>query len=228
MKKKTIFARLKLHKMLENFSVQELKKKIESNKKARLITYTIGGVLILVIGFLVYRQFIFNPANDKSKDSYWMGLNYAAKDSTDLAIEELEAAVKNFDGKIGGENAQFVLGRQYMAKGEFKKALTQLEGVNLEDTYLSAMAVGLQGDCHSEMKNFEKAGAKYLEAAGLNENEMTTPMYLFKAGLVAEKLKDFEKAAECFTKIKDDYSAFGSQKSIEKYIARAASKKTTK
>ena len=78
------------------------------------------------------------------------------------------------------------------------------------------------------MKNFEKAGAKYLEAAGLNENEMTTPMYLFKAGLVAEKLKDFEKAVECFTKIKDDYTAYGSQKSIEKYIARAASKKTTK
>jgi tetratricopeptide (TPR) repeat protein len=71
------------------------------------------------------------------------------------------------------------------------------------------------------MKEFEKAGEKYLEAAGVNENEMTTPMYLFKAGLIAEKVKDFEKAKECYTKIKEDYAQFGSQKSIEKYIARA-------
>lgn len=228
MKKKTIFAGLNLHRMLENFSVQELKKKLDSNKNTRLIAYVVGGILVLVIGYFAYYQFIYKPNNEKSKDAYWVGLNYAAQDSTDLAIDELTGVVKKFDGKIGGENAQFVLARQYMAKGEFKKALDELEGVKLEDTYLSAMSVGLQGDCHSEMKNFEKAGEKYLEAAGMNENEMTTPMYLFKAGLVAEKLKNFEKAVECYTTIKDDYSAYASQKSIEKYIARASSKKTTK
>lgn len=228
MKKKTIFAGLNLHRMLENFSVQELKKKLDSNKNTRLIAYVVGGILVLVIGYFAYYQFIYKPNNEKSKDAYWVGLNYAAQDSTDLAIDELTGVVKKFDGKIGGENAQFVLARQLMAKGEFKKALEELEGVEMEDTYLSAMAVGLQGDCHSEMKNFEKAGEKYLKAAGMNENEMTTPMYLFKAGLVAEKLKDFEKAVECYTTIKDDYAAYASQKSIEKYIARASSKKTTK
>lgn len=212
--------------MLENFSVQELKNKLESNKKTRLIAYIVGGILVLIIGYFAYIQLIYKPANEKSKDAYWIGLNYAAQDSTDLAIEELEPVVKKYDGKIGGETAQFVLARQYMAKGEFKKALEELEGVNLDDTYLSAMSVGLQGDCLSEMKEYEKAGDKYLEAAGMNENEMTTPMYLFKAGLVAEKVKDFEKAVECYTKIKDDYSAYASQKSIEKYIARAANKKT--
>lgn len=214
--------------MVENFSVQELKRKFESNKNARLITYIVGGVFIFIIGYFAYRQFMWKPANEKSKDAYWVGLNYAAKDSTDLAIEELKPVVKKYDGKVGGENAQFVLARQYMAKGEFKKALEELEGTSFDDTYLSAMSIGLKGDCQSEMKDYEKAGVLYLEAAAISENEMTTPMYLFKAGLCAEKVKDFEKAVECYTKIKDDYPSFGSQKSIEKYVARATNKTTKK
>ena len=214
--------------MLENFSVQELKKKFESNKNARLVSYIGGGILVLVIGYFAYVQFFWKPANEKSKDAYWVGLNYAAADSTDAAIEELKPIVKKYDGKIGGENAQFILARQYMVKGLFKKAITELESVDVEDTYISSMAVGLQGDCQSELKNYEKAGTLYLEAAGINENEMTTPMYLMKAGLCAEKVKDFEKAVECYTTIKDDYSSFASQKGIEKYIARASNKTTKK
>ena len=214
--------------MLENFSVQELKKKFESNKKARLVSYIGGGILVLVIGYFAYVQFFWKPANEKSKDAYWVGLNYAAADSTDAAIEELKPIVKKYDGKIGGENAQFILARQYMMKGLFKKALTELESVDVKDTYISSMAVGLQGDCQSELKDYEKAGTLYLEAAGINENEMTTPMYLMKAGLCAEKVKDFEKAVECYTTIKDDYASFASQKGIEKYIARASNKTTKK
>lgn len=214
--------------MLENFSIQELKNKFNSNKNMKIMTYAVGGVLVLVIGYFAYRQFIYNPSNEKSKDADWVGLNYAAKDSTDLAIEELKGVVKNYDGKIGGERAQFVLARQYMAKGEFKKALTELEGVNVKDTYVSSMAIGLQGDCQSEMKQFEKAGALYLQAADLNENEFTSPMYLYKAGLCAEKVKDFEKAVECYTRIKDDYPTYASQKAIEKYLARAAAKTVKK
>lgn len=214
--------------MLEKFSVQELKKQFESNKNTRLITYIVGGILVFIVGYFAYRQFIWKPANEKSKDAYWAGLNFAAQDSTDLAIEELKPVVKKFDGKIGGENAQFVLARQYMTKGEFKKALNELEGTNFTDTYLSSMSIGLQGDCYSEMKDYEKAGELYIEAAGINENEMTTPMYLYKAGLCAEKVKDFEKAVECYTKIKDDYPSYASQKAIDKYVARAANKTTTK
>jgi tetratricopeptide (TPR) repeat protein len=212
--------------MLDNFSFQDFKNKVRSNKQTKVITYLVGGLLGLVILYLAYRQFIWKPANEKSKDAYWVGLNYAAKDSTDLAIEELKPVVKKYDGKIGGENAQFILARQYMSKGEFNKALDLLKDVHANDTYLAAMVVGLQGDCHSEMKDYEKAFKLYLEAAGINENEMTSPMYLFKAGLCAEKNKNFEQATECYTKIRDDYSGFGNQKAIEKYIARASNKTT--
>ena len=47
-------------------------------------------------------------------------------------------------------------------------------------------------------------------------------MYLLKAGLCAEKTKDYEAATTYYTRILDDYPAYGSQKTIEKYIARTS------
>lgn len=210
--------------MLEDITGESIKEQFKTNKKLRMTTFIVGGIIILVLGYFLYRQFVWMPANEKSKDNYYVGLNYAVADSTDMAIEELGKHVKDYDGKIGGEVAQFVYARQLMAKGEFKKALEELEGVNVDDSYVRVMSIGLQGDCYSEMENYEQAADKYMEAAELNENDLTTPTYLFKAALVAEELKDFGKAAELYERIKADYPTFGTTKQIEKYISRAKNK----
>ena len=214
--------------MLENLSGTELKTQFKENKTLRMVTIAVGSVVVLILGYFAYRQFIWKPANEKSKDAYWVGLNYAAKDSVDVAIDELSGTVKNYDGKEGGELAQFVLARQYMAKGEFQKALNELDGVNLDDTYLSVYAIGLQGDCYSDMKKYGEAMDLYIDAAETNENEKTTPEFLFKAALCAEKISDFSKADELYVRIRDNYKMFGDQKAIDKYIARVANKKIKK
>ncbi|MGV3632511.1 MAG: tetratricopeptide repeat protein [Bacteroidota bacterium] len=210
--------------MLENLSPKEFKAQFKSNKNLRMITIGVGAIIALILGYFLYKQFIWSPANDKSKDAYYTGLNYAAKDSVDQAIDELKPVVSKYDGKQGGELAQFVLARQYMAKGEFKKALEELEGVDVNDTYVSVYAIGLQGDCYSEMKKYQEAMDLYVEAAEKVDNEKTTPEYLFKAGLCAEELKDFEKAKELYTRIKENYLGFSGTKTIDKYIARVNNK----
>lgn len=212
--------------MLEDISGEQIKEQFKSNKKLRLTTIIVGVVGVLILGFFAYRQFIWNPANEKSKDSYWEGLNLAIADSTDLSIDELNSVVNKFDGKVGGEVAQFVYARQLMEKGEYQNALNELEGISVNDTYVQVMAVGLQGDCYSELKNYEKAANLYLEAAGMSDNELTTPLYLMKAGLCAEEINNFDKAVECYQKIQDNYASYASQHQIEKYIARAGSKTT--
>jgi tetratricopeptide (TPR) repeat protein len=224
-KKKTIFARLKNVIMSEDLSLNTLKEKINSSKKLKLASYAVSGILIAVLLFVLYKMFFYEPANTESKASYWRGLNFAMKDSTDKAIEELQPAVDSYDGKDGGEVAQFLLATQLMKKGKFDEAITELEGTDVDDTYLSAMRNGLLADCKSEMKDYAGAVELYIEAASINENKFTTPMYLFKAGLCAEKVKDFSKAVECYQKIKDDYPDYGNRK-YEKYLSRATNKQT--
>jgi tetratricopeptide (TPR) repeat protein len=207
--------------MLENISGSSLKEQFKTNDKLRLTTYVVGGIVVITLGYFLYKQFIWGPSNEKSKAAYFEGLNYAEKDSTDAAIEVLKPVVKKYDGKIGGEIAQFTYARQLMSKGQFAQALEELEGVKVEDTYVSVMAIGLQGDCKSEMKKYEEAATLYINAAEKQDNDFTTPTYLFKAAFCAEKVKDYNTAVEIYTKIEDNYPDFANQKSIKKYIARA-------
>jgi predicted negative regulator of RcsB-dependent stress response len=212
--------------MFENITGDNLKNSFKENKNVRLATIAIGGVVVLAIGYLAYRSFIFKPAELKSMEGGYIGLNYAAMDSTDLAIEELAPFAKKYDGKKGGEVAQFVLARQLMAKGEFQKALNNLSDVDVEDTYIRIHATGLQGDCYSEMKKWDDAVDMYKKASEMDKNDYTTPLYLFKAALLTElKLENPAAAAEMYKEIEDNYLAFGNQKTIGRYIERAKNKK---
>ncbi|MEY4572521.1 MAG: hypothetical protein RLZ10_1763 [Bacteroidota bacterium] len=211
--------------MDSNFSLDTLKNRFNNDKRFKMGTYIVSGVLVLILAGLAYYQFIWKATNDKSKDAYWKGLNYASKDSTNMAITELTKVKKKYDGYIGGEIAQFVLARQYMAKGEFKKAIKELEESDLDGTFLEAMKLGLLADCHSEMKDYKKAVENYLQGSEADVNEFTTPMYLYKAGLCCEKkLNDFKKATEYYTKVRDEYPTYAQQITIDKYIARASGK----
>jgi len=211
--------------MLEDITGQEIKDQFKKNKRLRIIAFSVGGVLLLVLGYFVYYQMFFVPANEKSKDAYWEGLNYAKADSVDIAIDEFRSAVKKYDGKIGGEVSQFLYARQLMNKGEFKKAYDELDGVDVEDTYVSVLRVGLQGDCQSEMKKYAEASATYEEAANMLDNDFTTPLYLKKAASCAEELKDFKKATEYYQRIMDDYQQFSIQYDVERLHARVSNMK---
>ena len=112
-----------------------------------------------------------------------------------------------------------------MSKGDFKKAIESLEDVDVNDTYVSVYKLGLMADCNSELGKYQEALDLYLEAAEKNENDLTTPSFLFKAALVAEEMKNFEEANELYTRIKGNYLNFSNSKSIDKYIARTKNRK---
>ena len=214
--------------MLEDITGEEIKRQFKTNKVLRYVTIGVGILVIAILGYLLYRQFVWKPANEKSKNSYWEGLNFAKKDSTAMAINFLESQVKKYDGKVGGEVAQFVLGRQLMTNKDFKGALKNLEDVDVEDTYVSILSIGLQADCLSELKKYEDAANKYLEAADMVENELTTPMYLMKAGLCSEEIKNFPKATEFYQRIADDFPSYAGQYRIDKYLSKASNKEAGK
>jgi len=211
--------------MLENLNSDELKKQFKSNRALRFTSYAVGVVVVAIAGYLLYYQFVRTPKEKKSENAYWYAMNMFDKDSTDLIIQELNSSVKKYDGLKGGEVSQFMLARQYMNKGEFNKALELLDKVKLNDTYVSVLVIGLQGDCYSEQQKYKEAATKYQKAARKDINEWTTPMFLMKAGLCAEELLDFEAARRLYQEIKDDYSTFANAKTIDKYISRVSNLK---
>jgi len=212
--------------MLENFSFSSFKSRFKEDKKFRLISIISGGLISILLGIFIYYQFIYLPNEEESKEMYFEVLNNAdSAKRYDKNIQSLKAKIEEYEGYKGTLAAEFILARQYMNKGQFDKAITSLEKIEPEDTYLSVFKIGLLGDCYSEKGKLSEAFEQYTLAANTNTNEFTTPIFLFKAGLIAEKLNQFEEAASCYKKIKDNYKEFGQLKRIDYSLARASNTK---
>ena len=64
----------------------------------------------------------------------------------------------------------------------------------------------------------------YADAAEMNINDFTTPLFLMKAGWAYELNSDFDKALKMYERIKFEFPASNEAREIDKYIARAKSK----
>jgi tetratricopeptide (TPR) repeat protein len=207
--------------MSDNITKEEIIEQFKGNKILKYSTYVVGVIAVVVLAVLAYQNFVVEPNNEASKGEIAKGILYLEKDSTQMAVEEFEYLTDEYDGYSGGEISQYALGNLYYEQGEYELALETLEKVDIDDTYLMTLAIGAQGDCYSELGDYEKAVEMYVKAADRKENELTTPMFFFKAGLNAEEAGDFKSAAKFYKNIKDNYTSFSSQKGIEKYLTRA-------
>jgi tetratricopeptide (TPR) repeat protein len=57
-----------------------------------------------------------------------------------------------------------------------------------------------------------------MKAAQRKKNEITTPIFSKKAGLVYEELKEYKKALECYETIQKEYPQSEEGRDIERYI----------
>jgi len=211
--------------MSDNITKEEIIEQFKGNKILKLSSYIVGTIVVVVLGFLTYQKFVSGPTEQESQAVVAKAIMYLEKDSTQLAVDEAEYITGEYDGYKGGELAQYSLGNLYFKRGEYEAALQELEGVEIDDTYLMTLTLGTQGDSYSELGDYQNAVKMYVKAANRIENDVTTPMYLFKAGLNAEEAGDFKNAAKYYKKIKDNYISFSNQKGIDKYITRAENSK---
>ena len=86
------------------------------------------------------------------------------------------------------------------------------------------MKYGALGDCYGELNDLEGAMIMYNKAISSGDNEMLTPYYLKKAGLLHERNGDFAGAKAAFERIKKEYPLSPDGADIDKFISRVASK----
>lgn len=210
--------------MSEGITKEELIEQFKGNKILKVSTVVVGIVVIIVLGFLGYNRFIYEPNNEESKAMVAKGIMWMEKDSVQLAIEEFEYIASQYKGYQGAHVANYSLGHLYFEQGRYEDAIDVLSTVKIEDTYMQTLALGTIGDSYSELEDFQSAVSNYIKAATRVENKETSPLFYFKAGLNSEKAGDYSKAKEYYEIINDKYTTFGNQKGIEKYITRAGAK----
>lgn len=198
---------------------------VENNKKT--LSIIVAVIAIVVGGYFAYTRLYIAPMEIEAQSQMFMAEKYFEKDSLNNAIygDGLNYGfvdiIDNYGGTKAANLAHYYLGICYLKNGEYDAAIEELESFSSDDILISAIAVGAIGDAYMELNNIDEAIDYYSKAANINTNDLSSPYYLFKAGLAQEQKGDYAGAFENYTTIKKEFSESTEGRNIDKYIARA-------
>tara|TARA_R110001583_G_scaffold412_2_gene3813 strand:+ start:54045 stop:54809 length:765 start_codon:yes stop_codon:yes gene_type:complete len=206
-------------------------------KNQKTIFIVLGLIVALILGYLPYQKYITAPKEKEAADELAFPKAYFEKaNSSAVAVDSLfTLGLDGADGKLGfvdvsnqysgtkaGNLANYYAGISYLKTKNYKEAIAHLEKFSSEDELLGPTAKGAIGDAFAEINQPEDALDYYLKAANLQDNNFSSPLFLFKAGNTAMDLEKFSKALELFNRIKTDYPNSEEAKNIDIYINKAA------
>lgn len=202
---------------------------IENNKTVMIAV--ILGVILVVGGFFGYKKLIIAPMEYEAQSDMFMAEKYFSQDSLQKAIngDGLNSGfidiVDEYSGTKAANLAHYYLGICYRNTGEYEFAIDELKQFSSDDVMISTVALGAIGDSYMELGDANEAVSYYEKAVKNGENKLTSPIYLFKAGLAYEDVQDFSKAEAKYKALKAEYPDSREAQTIDKYIARAESLK---
>lgn len=204
-------------------------------KNQKNIFIIIGAVAGIVLGYLVYNEFVAKPkqitaTNDmfQAQKYFNEAVNGTAKDSLyTLALKGGEGKfgmldiIEEYGGTPAGNLANYYAGTAYLHLKDYKNAIEHLNNFKSDDEILAPIAKGNIGDAFAQLNQSDDALDYYEQAAKLRTNDYTTPMYLYKAGITALDLGNADKALTYFNKIKDEYPNAYEASTIDVFIGKA-------
>ena len=197
-------------------------------KNQKILLYSILGIIAVILLIVGYNKFIVKPKEEQASAEMFIAERYFERDSFALALNGAEGypgfvqIIEDYSGTKAANLAHFYAGLSYMYLGDYDNAISYLEDFKTDDIILGAEKYGAIADAYVQKDQYEKAIKYYKKAiASEYENDLTTPIFLKKLGLVYEKTGDYQKALEQYQKIYKDYPQSQEARTIEKYIERA-------
>ncbi|MGB0888563.1 MAG: tetratricopeptide repeat protein, partial [Vicingaceae bacterium] len=198
---------------------------IENNKT--VIIGVVLGLILVVGGFFGYKKLIIAPMEYEAQTDMFMAEKYFGQDSLQKAINGdginlgFIDIVDDYSGTKAANLAHYYLGICYRNTGEFDLAIDELKQFSSSDVMISTVALGAIGDSYMELGETSDAISYYEKAITNGDNKLTSPIYLFKAGMAYEETQDYAKAYDKYKTLKADYPDSREAQTIDKYIARA-------
>ncbi len=204
-------------------------------KNQKYIFIIVGLSAVLVLGYLGFDKFVQEPkesvaTNDmfQSQQYFDQAVNGASKDSLfTLALNGSEGKYGFLDiadvysGTDAGNLANYYAGMAYLNMKDYSNAVTYLSAFSSTDDILGPIAKGGIGDAFVQLEQLDDAYEFYVQASELKSNNYTTPMYLYKAGIIGLKLENYAQALVFFNQIKSKYPESTEASNIDVFIGKA-------
>jgi tetratricopeptide (TPR) repeat protein len=219
-------------------SLEETASKSEQwiEKNSKPLFSALIAVVVIFLAYLGYTKYISEPNEIEASNELAFPRKYYDQASTagsgidsllTLGLEGVDGKygfldiATSFSGTNAGNLANYYAGVSYLEMKQYDKAIEYLEKFNSDDEMLGPVSLGAVGDAFADINQPEQALEYYQKAADKKDNDFTSPLFLYKAGMTAMELEQFDKAASLFTEIKDNYPSSNQGKDVDKFINAA-------
>ena len=205
-----------------------------TQSEAFLIKYKnaiIGGVvavIIIVAGFIMYKNLYAEPREEKAQAALFKGQEYFEQDAYEQALNGdsigfvgfLKVA-DDFSGTKAANLAKAYAGICYAQLGKYEEAVKMLDSFNGKDQMVAPAILGAAGNCYAQLGQLDKAASTLMSAADKADNNTLSPIFLMQAGEILVKQGKYDDAVDAYNKIKDKYFQSYQAMDIDKYIEQA-------
>ena len=205
-----------------------------TQSEAFLIKYKnaiIGGVvavIIIVAGFIMYKNLYAEPREEKAQAALFKGQEYFEQDAFEQALNGVSIGYTGFlkvadeySGTKAANLAKAYAGICYAQLGKYEEAVKMLDSFNGKDQMVAPAILGAAGNCYAQLGQLDKAASTLLSAADKADNNTLSPIFLIQAGEILVKQGKYDDAVNAYTKIKDKYFQSYQAMDIDKYIEQA-------
>ena len=205
-----------------------------TQSEAFLIKYKnaiIGGVvavIIIVTGFIMYKNLYAEPREEKAQAALFKGQEYFEQDAFEQALNGDSIGYAGFlkvaddySGTKAANLAKAYAGICYAQLGKYEDAVKMLDSFDGSDQMVAPAILGAAGNCYAQLGQLDKAASTLLSAADKADNNTLSPIFLLQAGEILVKQGKYDDAVNAYTKIKDKYFQSYQAMDIDKYIEQA-------
>jgi len=194
----------------------------------------LGGLLVIVLiigGIFAYSNFYQQPRQQEAMEQMYQAQVQFQRDSFALALTNPGGGylgfldiIDSYGSTDAGNLANYYAGISYLNLGQFEAAIDFLNDFDPAGDITPIMKYGALGDAYSELNDLENALDYYEDAVSAGDNDMLTPYYLKKVGMLHEKNGSFAQAKAAYERIKEEYPSSSVGQDIEKFIIRVSAK----
>lgn len=205
-----------------------------TQSEAFLVKYKnaiIGGVvavIIIVAGFIMYKNLYAEPREEKAQAALFKGQEYFEQDAFEQALNGDSIGYTGFlkvaddySGTKAANLAKAYAGICYAQLGKYEEAVKMLDSFNGKDQMVAPAILGAAGNCYAQLGQLDKAASTLMSAADKADNNTLSPIFLMQAGEILVKQGKYDDAVDAYTKIKDKYFQSYQAMDIDKYIEQA-------
>lgn len=192
-----------------------LKTEMFIEKYAKQIGIIFGLLVVAVLGYFAYQQFIANPKNEEATISYLAAQKNLSEGKDDAALGGKSAANPGFKGTYdqfgstpAGKLSAYNAGLIKFKEGKYQEAYDLLDQFSSDNKILMALKYGAMGDALANLNKSDDALSMMDKAANASEDAYTTYYFTKKAGLLALALKKNDEAKKYFSAIEEKYQDY--------------------